>query len=72
MWHLIILLQVSEFSKEIDVAGLTHDPGGMFVIFNWDWVDVLDSELDQMVAVPLTPVPGALAAILSLLHLCQD
>ena len=51
MWHLIILLQVSEFSKEIDVAGLTHDPGGMFVIFNWDWVDVLDSELDQMASI---------------------
>ena len=45
---LVILLQVCEFSKEIDIAGHTHDPGGIFVIFKWDWIDVLDSKLDQM------------------------
>ena len=57
--------QVSEFSTEIDVAGLTHDPGGIFVIF----IDVLDGELDQMANIstytgarsitsPLSPTPS--------------
>ena len=39
---------MSEFSKEIVVDGLRHYPGGIFVIYEWDWVDQLDIEKHQM------------------------
>ena len=40
------LIQVSEFSKEICVDGLTHDAGGVFVIYKWEWLNQLPACLE--------------------------
>ena len=45
---IIMCTQVIEFSKEIQIDHVQHDPSGILVMYKWEWCNQVDSEQDRL------------------------
>ena len=44
----LILVQEDEFLLEINIGNMQHDPRGVFVIYEWDWLTKVSSDMEVL------------------------